>query len=203
MTLPLASTPFLEWISGHGYLLLPPAALFGGAAASVAAGFLCGQGYWRALPVLAILWVGEAVGDCLYYLLGRIFGRAAAPSRWLRRAGLTPERLRFAETQFSNRGVTLLALGKLSHGLGIAFLTAAGAAGMPFVRFLLINLAVGLPKAAALFYLGRRMGETFGDFTRGMKYVDAGFWAMALLLVAGVAAGRAARKKLRDKNAML
>ncbi len=52
----------------------------------------------------------------------------------------------------------MLVVGKLTHAAGFAVLTAAGAARMPFGRFLAINFAATIPKS--LFFLA--LGLFFG-----------------------------------------
>src|SRR5438309_5180765 len=104
--------------------------------------FTCDDGH-RVLHLWAVIVVaclGAVIGDNLGFFLGRKLARPrlAAGKRFL---FLTPERFCKAEAYFAKYGSATVFFGRWVALLRIAAGPAAGAAGMPWRKFLVANAA--------------------------------------------------------------
>jgi membrane protein DedA with SNARE-associated domain len=144
------------------------------AGAAWAAGFLNGP-----LTYFVVV-TGDLVADCLYYTLGR-WGRESLITNWGRYLGLTVDRVERLERRFGSHGFKILLLGKLSHGIGGAFLVAAGMAKMPFPRFLLANVAATLPKSLLFLLVGYYFGQAIARTNSVLGFVAIGVVALAVV----------------------
>ncbi len=168
-----AIIPLLE---AHPYLLLFPLAMVEGPMATVCAGALVSAGLARWAPALSLVVAADLAGDTLYYLIGRS-GRRPWAGRLLSRLGLREERLARLEVAFHKNGAKALVGAKVADFAAIPTLTAAGFARMDYGRFLGCNLALTIPKSAALLAIGFFFGQSALHFAR---YMDG---ASAALLV--------------------
>lgn len=147
-----------QLIQAQGLLLLFPLSILEGPIISVIAGWLVRLHLIPLGWTFAVLVLGDLVGDALHYLLGRS-GLHRFPERWRRRLGIDDAAIAGLTTHFQDQGGRTLIIGKLTHGLGFAALIAAGAARMPFGRFLWYNLVATLPKTAGFLLLGYLLGH--------------------------------------------
>ncbi|MBU4216944.1 DedA family protein [Candidatus Parcubacteria bacterium] len=138
------------------YIILFPVVVIEGPIISVIGGFLIAQGLMNFYLTYAIIIIGDLAGDCLYYSLGR-WGRDFG----LRLLRLTPRRLEKLEHHFDNHGGKTILLSKLAHGIGTTFLFAAGAAKMPFGKYLYYNGLGTIPKSLILIIIGYLFGKSF------------------------------------------
>jgi membrane protein DedA with SNARE-associated domain len=143
-------------VRSHGLWLMFPLALVEGPIITVIGGALARAGVMPVLGVYIVAVIADLAGDAVMYGLGRLAPWLPAGVR--ARLGLSQSRLDGLAAHFRARGATTLVIGKLTHSAGFAVLVAAGAARMPFGRFLVVNLAATLPKAAAFLLLGFGLG---------------------------------------------
>ncbi|WP_192931202.1 DedA family protein [Gemmobacter serpentinus] len=146
-------------IAAHwGLWALIPLAILEGPVISLVTGWLVSLGLVGLMTGFTLIVIGDVLGDCVLYLIGR--GGAQGMARWLP-ARLCPPRSRVVPLirGFRRNGVRLLVMGKLTHAAGAPLLLAAGMARMPLGPFLLANLLAALPKAALLIGLGYAFGE--------------------------------------------
>lgn len=165
-------------IRDYGLLVLAPLALLEGPIVSVFGGYLAGRGLVPFNALLVLVVVADLVGDVMLYGIGRHGGRRV-PQRWRGRLGLSPERQERLVDEIHTHGTRMLAVGKLTHAMGFAVLTAAGAARFPFGRFVMVNLLATLPKSAAMVALGWWLGNSW-------QRADA--WLTRAIAVGGVLA---------------
>lgn len=150
----MIETPeLIALIRTWGLGMLAPLALLEGPMVSVVAGYAVSLGALPLRGVLITLVLADLAGDAILYAIGR-FGAGRIPPHWLRRAGVTRRHLARLTLGFRSHDLRLLMLGKLTHAAGFAVLLAAGAARMPFARFLLANLVLTIPKSAAFVMIG-------------------------------------------------
>jgi membrane protein DedA with SNARE-associated domain len=163
----------------YGYALLLPVSIVEGPIVTVLAGALAGAGYLDAVVVFAVVVLGDLIGDSVCYAIGRWGG-----PHLLRYAGrylkLTPDRMTQLRARFVENGRRTLAVGKWTHSIGALVLVAAGAARMPFVEFLLVNLVVTLPKSLLLLLFGYFVVRSYAEWEGRFAYLPA------LLLVIGL-----------------
>jgi membrane protein DedA with SNARE-associated domain len=167
-------------LHSHGYVLLLPVSIVEGPIVTVLAGALAAAGLLDAIAVYTIVVLGDLIGDSVCYAVGR-WGSVQLVRYGGRYLKLTPDRMAQLGAQFVDHGRKTLAIGKLTHSIGGLVLIAAGAARMPFIEFLLVNLVATLPKSLVLLFIGYFVGHSLirweGEFT----------YLTVLLLVVGLA----------------
>ncbi len=148
-------------IAKYGYLILFPVAFFEGPIVTIAAGFFVSLGYINLLPAYFIIVVGDLAGDCVHYLIGYKGGEKFI-AKWGKYLKIEASDVTPLENQFKKRGGVLLLTGKILHGIGGAFLVAAGIVKMSFRKFFIYNLAGTLIKSMALLLVGFYFGAALG-----------------------------------------
>jgi membrane protein DedA with SNARE-associated domain len=160
-----------QWLTNYGYALLFPLVVIEGPLVTVLAGFLCSMHVMNLYVTYAVAVAGDLAGDCLYYAAGR-WGRKEFIEKYGHYVGVTPARISDVEHHFEQHGGKTLAVGKLLHGIGTAFLVAAGIIKMPFKRFFWYNLMATVPKSLALILLGYYLGEFLTTINRYLTVVS-------------------------------
>lgn len=120
----------------YGYLAVLVATFLEGEAVLIAAGAMCGAGYldWR-WTILAAA-IGGAGGDQIYFYAAheraaRLIAESEKLSRWLPRVRKFVER----------HGTWAVLLSRFAAGLRITIPIVCASAGMPAVKYSLLNLA--------------------------------------------------------------
>ena len=195
----------MEWLSieaafslleAHPYLLLFPLVMLEGPLATVCAGFLVAAGFAIWPLVYAIAVGADLAADTIYYLLGRS-ARYPPPRRIVRRFGLTEGRLARLEEVVRTNAPKALIGAKIVDAAAIPVLVATGLAKMDYGRFLILNVAATLPKAAVLMAVGFLVGE------QAIQYLDRGsaFVALFALALAVWLAARVLSKRTSQEDA--
>lgn len=143
----------------YKYLILFPVTMIEGPIVTVIAGFLVSLNKLNFYISFFIIIFGDLAGDYIYYLIGR-FGKETIIKKFNNKFGFSEEKIINLENHFKiNGGKTMLA-GKLSHGIGSAFLVAAGIAKMPVGKFFWYNLLGTIPKSLFLLIIGYHYGNS-------------------------------------------
>jgi membrane protein DedA with SNARE-associated domain len=136
--------------------------------------------------------VGAVVGDSCSYALGRVASRGGVVRR---RAGPALER---AESFFGRRGGAAVFLGRWVGALRAVVPFVAGAAGMPYGRFLVWNVAASIGWVSTVVLLGWALGDAVA------RTVDrVGGWISAVAvagLVTWLLVSRRRRSRARDET---
>lgn len=172
----------LNWISQYSYFALFPLAVIEGPIITVIAGFFASLGYLNLSIAYLIIVAGDLTGDVLYYLLGRFGGRTFI-DKWGRYLGTGQEEISLLEEQFAKRGDKLLFIGKMSQGIGGAFLLAAGVIKMPFSKFFLSNLLATLIKSLALLLIGFYFGHAISSINSYLEKISLISIGLAVVVV--------------------
>jgi membrane protein DedA with SNARE-associated domain len=109
----------------------------------IGAALLAARGDLSIEGVLACVWAGAVVGDCIGYLIGRLAGRALV-LRYGSRIGLTAKRLTALEAMFHRRGAAIVVGARFVVVLRQLNGIVAGTLKMPWLKFLLANILGGL-----------------------------------------------------------
>ena len=174
----------LSWLTSYKYAALFPLTVIEGPIITVIAGFFSSLGFINFFLTYLIVVVGDLIGDIIHYVLGRFGGRKFI-DRWGRFIGVGKQQIESIEKQFTKRGSKLLFIGKMSHGIGGAFLVAAGIIKMPFDKFMLSNLLATLVKSMILLLVGFYFGQayvTIGSYLEKLTVIVAAT-AVILLLI--------------------
>ena len=170
-----------------------------GETALLAAGYLSspeGGGKLQLGIIIPVAFLGAVLGDNLGYLLGRRLARPrlAAGKRFF---FLTPERFLKTEAYFAKYGAATVFFGRWIALLRIAAGPAAGAAGMPWRKFLIANAAGAAVWASVVAILGYLAGPAWDAMQR---WLGRGSWVAVGLVVLAVI-GWKVRSWLRRKPA--
>jgi len=158
------------WILSYKYFAIFPLAVIEGPIITVIIGFISSQGYLNFFLAYLIIIAGDLVGDALHYFVGRLGGRRFI-DRWGKYFGAGPEQIKTIEKQFDKRGDKLLFIGKMTHGIGGAFLIAAGLIKMPFNKFIFSNLLATLVKSLLLLLLGFYFGQALSTINSYLEKI--------------------------------
>ncbi len=174
----------IPWLTSYKYVALFPLAVIEGPIITVIAGFFSSLGFINFFLAYLIIVTGDLAGDILHYVLGRFGGRKFI-DRWGRYLGVGERQVESLEKQFAKRGSKLLFIGKMSHGVGGAFLVAAGIIKMPFDKFMLSNLLATLVKSMILLLIGFYFGQayvTIGSYLEKITVIAIGAVVVFLLI---------------------
>jgi membrane protein DedA with SNARE-associated domain len=174
----------LSLLVSYKYFALFPLAVIEGPIITVIAGFFSSLGYLNFFIAYAIIVAGDLAGDIVYYLVGRFGGRTFI-DKWGRYLGANKEQVESLEKQFDKRGDKLLFIGKMSHGIGGAFLLAAGIIKMPIGKFLMSNMLATLIKSLVLLLVGFYFGQainSINSYLEKISLISLGIGAAIVLL---------------------
>ena len=146
------------WLLGYKYLALFPLAVAEGPIITVIAGFFVSSGHLNFWLAYFIIVAGDLIGDAIHYFIGR-WGGEKFIAKWGHYIGVGQAQVISLEKQFAKRGGRLLFIGKMSHGIGGAFLVAAGLIKMPFDKFIFSNMFATLLKSLILLLIGYYFGH--------------------------------------------
>ena len=130
--------------------------------------------------VFPIVVAADAVGDSLFYLLGR-FGEpfVRRHGHWI---GITTAKLEQAEVYFREHHLRSILFAKLVHGIGFVGLIAAGSLRVRFIKYLLTAVAVSAVQTAAFLILGIFFGFAYVTIERYLSYFAAVVSLIALFV---------------------
>ncbi len=173
-----------------------------GETALIAASYLAAAGRLSLPLVVGFAALGAIAGDSLGYAIGRKGGRRFLEQRgrWL---GVTPEKLAKADRYFARHGARTVFFGRFVALLRVLAGPLAGAAKMPYRRFLAANVAGAITWATTMGTLAYFFGKPVAAFLSSM-----GVWAFAAIaayLLARLVFGRWRRAKewrLVEKDAV-
>ncbi|HEV7449619.1 MAG TPA: DedA family protein [Candidatus Paceibacterota bacterium] len=191
----------LAILSTWGYVLLLPLAIIEGPIIGIFAGFLVALGQMNWLIVFVVLFVGDMIGDVIYYYIGR-WGHGAWATRLAARFGMTPERLEKFNEAFNKHAVKILLINK-TQALGSLTLYYAGAVRMPMVRFLWVNAVGTIPKVILFEVVGYYFGESYQNIDKYLGYAGWATLAIPVLLLVGYWLFRLYSKKNNDVEGLV
>lgn len=148
----------IPWLIQYKYFALFPLAVIEGPIVTIITGFFSSLGYINFFGAYAVIVAGDLAGDVAHYLAGRYGGRKFV-DRWGHFIGVGDREVEALEKQFNRRGDKLLFIGKMTHGVGGAFLIAAGVIKMPFDEFIFSNFLATLAKSMILLLVGYYFGH--------------------------------------------
>lgn len=180
----LSNDTLVHLMDSYGIFIIFFLAIFEGPIVAVIAGYLIRIGHFDWVSVTSVLVIADLTGDSILYWIGSQ-GHHSAITRWRKKAGLSDERLKKLQTQFSDRGGWIVLFGKITHAPGMAILLAAGMSRMNYGKFILFNLIGTVPKALLFMAAGYMLGAAFSkveSYLLDYSLVFAGF-AFAIFLL--------------------
>lgn len=154
----------------YKYPLLFIGSIFEGPIVMVASGVLLHLPNFYLLPIYFTLLFGDLTADILWYTVGR---NLAAPlvAKYGYIFGVSVERFEKMKTVFRRHDFKILFISKITMGFGFAIgtIAAAGAAHVPFKKFVVFNLLGGFIWTSMLIALGYFLGQLYGVIADGFK----------------------------------
>jgi len=147
------------------------------------AGFDVYKHHFTLLAIILVGVLGDLVGASVAYAIG-YFGRMELVQTHGSKIHLTPERLATAERWFARNGTLAVPICRILPLVRAYMSFPAGAARMPYVRFLALSALGGIPWIAFWGILGRAIGSSYHNVQSNLHYVDI---AAVVLIVAAVA----------------
>jgi membrane-associated protein len=195
--MPFAS-PIVSWLLTFRYPIAFPLAIAEGPVVMLVSGFLVRLGFFEFWPIYLILVAGDLTGDVLWYLLGR-HGARSFIEKYGRFFSITEENVEKAERFFHDHQGKILFISKITMGFGFALVTliAAGAAKVPFKKYLTFNFFGEFIWAGFLVGMGYFFGQLYTLVDRSLR------WAFIIaMIVVALSAGYGFGKFMRNKIKM-
>jgi membrane protein DedA with SNARE-associated domain len=160
------------------------------------AGFDVFKGHNTLAGVIAAGVAGDVAGASVAYAIG-YYGRLELLERHGAKIHITPERLAMAERWFDRFGTPAIFFSRMVPVVRSFISFPAGAARMPYPRFVVLSLLGVLPWVAGFAILGRELGSRYQSLQSKLHYVDL---AVAGLIVVGAIylVVRSRRRPTRD-----
>ncbi len=160
------------FLSQYKYILLFLGLIFEGPILMVAAGFLLHIGVFNFTPMFIAIFVGDMVGDIIWYCVGYFFAEPFL-LKYGYFFGVTPEKLEKAKELFKRYQIKILLISKMTLGLGMALATlvAAGATKTSFRLYMLLNALGEFILISILLLVGYYFGYLYNNITQGFKMI--------------------------------
>lgn len=165
----LNSGAIIQLLLVYRYVIFFPLVVIEGPIVMMIAGLLSSTGqmnFWIAYTVAVF---GDISGDLIYYAIGRFGGTRVF--NWFRgRSEVSGKRIENIEKLFEKHSFKTLFLGKITHAIGWVVLFSAGAAEMPFWKFILYTFLPTIPKTLALMLVGYYFGQAYLAVNKYLGY---------------------------------
>lgn len=153
----------------YRYEILFPLALVEGPIVSILAGMLVAHGTLSLVPTYVILFLGDALPDALYYLIGRWSGRTKFLERFGKRFAITEHRLAAIEHLWQHHTHKSVMLSKWAYGLSTPLLISAGLVRLPARKYFASVVPLALAQSAVLLTVGYYFGASYLAISKVIK----------------------------------
>jgi membrane protein DedA with SNARE-associated domain len=170
----------LALLTQYKYFFLFPVTVIEGPIITVIAGFFVSLGILNFIASYAVVVLGDLTGDVLFYYLGR-FGRKNFIDRWGHYFGATPARIDKLTARMQANAAKVLLTGKTFEGTGAMVQMAAGAAHIPFGRFLWCDTIPTLVKSLIYLLIGFYFGQAYAAIANYLDY--ASYLAIVAIII--------------------
>ena len=164
-------SPIVAWLVASRYAFLYPLAIVEGPILMMICGFLIRTGFLDFWPAYLLLIAGDLTGDVVWYLVGR-HGARRLIEKYGKFFSVTEENFKIAEAKFKEHQTKILFISKLTTGFGfaIAVLMAAGAAKVPFKKYITINFFGEFIWAGVLVGIGFFFGNLYTTVDKSLHW---------------------------------
>ncbi len=183
--MPNLALPFINWLLTYRYPIAYPLAIAEGPILMMVSGFLVRTGFFEFWPIYFILMAGDLTGDVFWYKLGE-HGARTLIDKYGRFLNLTTRNVERAERFFHDHQGKILFISKITMGFGFALATlvAAGAARIPFKKYMFINFLGQFIWTGFLMGLGYFFGQLYVLVNKSLRWA----FIIAVIVVVSLAA---------------
>ncbi|MDE2489707.1 MAG: hypothetical protein KGM24_02590 [Elusimicrobia bacterium] len=189
--------PLLRTLVEYRWWVLVPLSLWESTVVAFAAGMLASVGCFNIVVLGAFFLARDIVLDLAYYALGRYGGDTALARRLLAALKIGEADVEAIRRRWDARPARTMLVGKLSYGIAMSFIVAAGLVRMSLRKFVAYGALAAVVQYGTLlalgYYSGAASGGSIPDIVVHVQYVLA---AGALALVAFYAFSFYARGRL-------
>ncbi len=187
-----------ELIQSYGYLAVAAGTFLEGETVLVLAGAAASLGHLSLPAVIAVATLASFAGDQFYFHLGRSHG-----ARLLARMPSLQARTARARALIERHHMPVILSIRFLYGLRIAGPIAIGMSGVPWARFLVLNLVGAIVWAVAVAGAGYWGGQAFAPLLAAFDADEA--WGLAAILLSAVIwalvlRSRSARPRRKDRT---
>jgi membrane protein DedA with SNARE-associated domain len=152
-------------------------------------GFLIAHGVTKAVPMVAVIYMGLLVTDSFLYWMGRKYGRKIVEHKRFRRI-LSPEKLLLLEEKFRRWGVFVVFVGRHFLGVRAQVFLVAGIMRMPAIKFVMADGASAVLTVSLMVGMGYLGGNSLQVLKQDVTRVEhLMVVALIILILFGVASG--------------
>lgn len=168
-------------ILSYKYLIVFPLAIVEGPFLAVLLGYLIHGGYLNVYITFILLLIADIGPDIFYYRLGRYGNKKLLENKYFSNSEKANNNLKVLEHMWLNHTKKTMFFGKLAYGIAVPIIISAGVAKLPFKKFILTSLPVGIFEVGLLLFIGYHIGTSYEVAIQYIKYPVI---ILALLLVA-------------------
>ena len=176
-----------SFIQTHGYGILLLGTILEGPVVTAAGAFAASLGLFNLGFVIIISFLGDIIGDTIYFFIGRYSGRHLIDKHG-HKFGLKKKRMKSIELKLKQHFFKTLVVLKLTPMLAPPGLMLIGASRISFKRFLLNSLAIIIPASLLFATLGYTLGLAADSFFKYYKLARE-FLLVIVIVVAIIAYG--------------
>ena len=150
------------YVLAHPYLVMFGLMVVEGPLDMVTSGMLVATGVMTFVAAVLLAVVADVGADTAYFFAGRLARHSTSNgrvTRLLARLGATAERRTRLEGSVHRSLARILIGAKVFDSAAIPVIVTAGGAGVGYLRFLRLNLAITIPKATLLLVVGALIGD--------------------------------------------
>ena len=174
-------TDLTQLLSDYGYLAVFVGALLEGESVLMLAGYAAHRGYLSLTAVVAIAFCGATLGDQLFFLIGRRFGRELV-GRW---PGFETRTERVERLLLRYHAWVIIGV-RFAYGLRIAGPIAIGMSALPAWRFFVFNAIGAVIWAPLIAGVGWVFGQAIEQLLGDMRRYETVGLAVLVGLIAAV-----------------
>jgi len=171
----------LGWVTGNSYIFIFLAMVVEGPMITTAAGFASSLGYFNIFSIFILSVLADVLADTLYYVIGYI-GRIKLIEKYGSKFGLTHKRIKKLDGLIYKHTIKSLVAIKLTPTLATPGLIIAGASKVPPKKYILLSLAMTIPKSLLLISVGFFSGKAHSVANNYLHYTKYALPLLAIVL---------------------
>lgn len=172
----MTTRALIRFFIQYKYAAIFPVAVLEGPIITIISGFLVSRHVLSFLPALLVVFLGDAISDTIFYIIGRQGRNFIHKLKFLK---ISDERIAKMEVQYEKSPWRTMLLAKVSYGLGTVFMLAAGVSRMSLKRFFQSAFVLNAIRSLTLLSIGYYFGRV--ALRLGSEYLE--YYAIAVILL--------------------